>query len=110
MAQAEAAGADASKQEPSGGIAQAEPASNAQRDTLTEIVVTGTRLGGASGFNTPTPVTVLNAEQFEKQAAGNVAEVLNQMPAFRPQDSPTTSNIFAANLGASTADLRGLGA
>ncbi len=110
MAQAGAVAADASKQEPSGDAAQAAPAADAQRDALTEIVVTGTRLGGASGFTTPTPVTVLNAELFEKQAATNVAEVLNQMPAFRPQDSPATSNILAANLGASTADLRGLGA
>lgn len=72
------------------------------------IVVTGTRIQ-ASGFNAPTPITVLGAEQIERQAVTNVAQILNEIPAFRAQSSPSTSAIFVSNLGASTADLRGLG-
>jgi len=73
------------------------------------IVVTGSRIA-RSGFDQPTPVTVLGADQIERQAATNVAQVLNDLPSFRPQATPTTNAIFTNNIGASTADLRGLGA
>jgi outer membrane receptor protein involved in Fe transport len=74
-----------------------------------EIVVTGSRLANA-GFSAPTPVTVVGAAEIARQGATNVSEVLNQVPAFRAQNTPQTSANFASNLGASTADLRGLGA
>jgi outer membrane receptor protein involved in Fe transport len=74
-----------------------------------EIIVTGSRLGRA-GFNAPTPVTVLGSAAIERQGASNVSEVLNQVPAFRAQNTPQTSGVFVSNVGAATADLRGLGA
>jgi iron complex outermembrane receptor protein len=89
--------------EASAGSAQTGPQPNGQ-----EIVVTGSRIA-RSGFNTPTPVTVVGAEQIERQGITNIAQALNDIPAFRAQSSPTTSAIFVSNLGASTADLRGLG-
>jgi len=73
-----------------------------------EIIVTGSRVM-RSGFNTPTPVTVFGADQIQRAGAVNVAQVLNEIPAFRAQSTPQTSAIFVSNLGASTADLRGLG-
>lgn len=73
-----------------------------------EIIITGSRIA-RSGFNTPSPVTVLGADQIARQGTSNVAQVLNEIPAFRAQSSPSTSAIFMSNLGASTADLRGLG-
>lgn len=73
-----------------------------------QIIVTGSRIA-RSGFTTPTPVTMLDDEQIERQGAGNVAEVLNEIPAFRPQATPATTAIFQNNIGANTADLRGLG-
>jgi iron complex outermembrane receptor protein len=94
---------------------QAEPAGVApQAGTMSEastqeIVVTGSRLG-SSGFSAPTPVTVVGAAEIARQGATSITEVLNQVPAFRAQNTPTTSANFASNLGASTADLRGLGA
>jgi len=71
------------------------------------IVVTGSRIA-RSGFNTPTPVTVVGEQQIARQGA-NIAQILNEIPAFRAQSSPATSAIFISNLGAATADLRGLG-
>ncbi|BAK65608.1 TonB-dependent receptor-like protein [Sphingobium sp. SYK-6] len=73
------------------------------------IVVTGSRIA-RSGFDQPTPVTVVGSDQIQRQAAVNVAQVLNDLPSFRPQATPTTNAIFTNNIGASTADLRGLGA
>lgn len=72
------------------------------------IVITGSRIA-RTGFNTPVPVTVLGAEDIARRGTANIADVLNEIPSFRPQSSPTTSAIFISNLGASIADLRGLG-
>ena len=74
-----------------------------------EIVVTGSRLA-RTGFNTPVPVTVLGSEDIARRGVANIADALNEIPSFRAQSSPTTSAIFISNLGASVADLRGLGA
>ncbi|MBN8819558.1 MAG: TonB-dependent receptor [Sphingomonas sp.] len=92
-------------------FAQGDVASSpaAQPDGEEAIVVTGSRIA-RSGFDQPTPVTVLGADQIERQAAVNVAQVLNDLPSFRAQATPATNAIFANNIGASTADLRGLGA
>jgi iron complex outermembrane recepter protein len=92
-------------------MAQVATPSNAEADAEEDsgtIVVTGSRIA-RSGFDTPTPVTVVGQEQIARQGASNIAQVLNEIPAFRAQSTPTTSAIFIANLGASTADLRGLG-
>ncbi|MCL6251575.1 TonB-dependent receptor [Altererythrobacter sp. KTW20L] len=78
----------------------------AQGDT---IVVTGSRIA-REGFDLPQPVTVVGAEQIGRQGASNVAAVLNDLPAFRPQNTASTTAIFQNNIGANTADLRGLGA
>ena len=93
----------AQEQEPEGSATQA--AEPTQGDA---IVVTGSRIA-RSGFNAPTPVTVLGEEQIARQGTSNIAQILNEIPAFRAQSSPATTAIFVSNLGASTADLRGLG-
>jgi outer membrane receptor protein involved in Fe transport len=74
------------------------------------IVVTGTRLQ-ASGFTTPTPVTVLGAGAVEDRAKVNIADVLNEIPSFQPSSGAqqATRNI-TATFGLATVDLRGLGA
>ncbi|MBO9581872.1 MAG: TonB-dependent receptor [Sphingobium sp.] len=54
-------------------------------------------------------MTVLGGDQMARQGTSNVAQLLNEIPAFRAQSSPATSAIYVSNLGASTADLRGLG-
>lgn len=82
--------------------------STEQPDAGQPIVVTGSRIA-RSGFTAPTPVTVLGDEQIARQGASNIAQVLNEIPAFRGQSTPATTAIFVSNLGASTADLRGLG-
>jgi outer membrane receptor protein involved in Fe transport len=73
-----------------------------------DVIVTGSRLG-RTGFTTPTPVTVVGEAQIERQGASNISQILNEIPAFRAQSTPSTTAIFVSNLGAATADLRGLG-
>ncbi len=73
------------------------------------IIVTGSRLG-RTAFNSPTPVNVLGEERMDDLAITNVADALNQLPAFRPITSPSTNNFRASsNIAARTLDLRGLG-
>ena len=72
-----------------------------------EIVVTGSRL--TNGFNAPTPVTVIGAEQLQSRAPTNVADVINEIPSFRQTSGPSQSQRFSANSGANSLDLRGLG-
>jgi outer membrane receptor protein involved in Fe transport len=91
---------------PASDTAQDEKASG---ESLELVVVTGSHIQ-INGFSAPTPVTVLSASDIKQQGATNVADVLNLLPAFRPQATPATTGIFAANAGANLADLRGLGA
>jgi iron complex outermembrane recepter protein len=94
-------------------IAQAAPATSQSGDSsaqpIEEVVVTGSRLSRL-GFSAPTPVTVVNSEQLKLTGAGNVADALNQLPAFRPQTTPMTAGFSQSNLGSQILDLRGLGA
>jgi len=89
--------------------ASADASSNTDGDDAGAIVVTGTRLSN-SGFQAPTPVAVVGADLIQRQAVTNVADALNQIPSFRPQGSRATAGVFGNNIGAQTADLRGLGA
>ena len=83
-----------------------EPASAAAE--VEQVVVTGTRLTSA-GFTAPTPVTVLGADALQKRAPSNMAEAVNELPAFRVGNGPTTVTRLIGGAGQTPADLRGLG-
>ena len=88
--------------------AQDAPASDATQT----ITVTATRVIRA-GFTAPTPTTSLAAEDLQVRGAANVADVLNELPAFRASVSPTGGSggtFLASQLGVNLLDLRGLGA
>lgn len=88
-----------------GEVASGEPAASPGKD----IIVTGSRLGRSS-YTSPTPVNVIGAERLADLGISNVADGLNQLPAFRAATSPT-ANLFRvqASVAARTLDLRGLG-
>jgi outer membrane receptor protein involved in Fe transport len=91
--------------------AQTNPApASAATGVVGEVVVTGTRLQ-ASGFTTPTPVTVESQERIQDRAKVNIAEALNEIPSFQPTAGPgQAQRNVSGQQGASTIDLRGLGA
>jgi len=77
--------------------------------TDSEIVVTGSRLARSS-FNSPTPVNVVGEERTRNLAIPQVADALNQLPAFRPVTTPSSALFRVTGaIGANTVDLRGLG-
>ena len=75
------------------------------------IVLTGSRV--ANGFKTPTPVTMASSEQLRVAAPTNLADGLNQLPAFNGStktSSPSTTNSRGGSSGQNLLNLRGLGA
>jgi outer membrane receptor protein involved in Fe transport len=86
-----------------GGVAHAQ-AAEGEVDT---IVVTGSRL--QSGFQTPTPVTVVGGDSFVQRAPTTVSEVVNELPAFRQSATNSQSQRSNGNGGQNRVDLRGLG-
>jgi iron complex outermembrane recepter protein len=80
-------------------------------EKLESVVVTGTRIA-RGGFEAPTPVSVVGAERAEQLAVSNIGELLNQLPAFRPTNTPAATGLGAAAnyVGGRILDLRGMGA
>lgn len=73
------------------------------------IVVTGSRI--ATGFDAPTPVSVLNTQRMAERGAANIGDALNELPAFRSTQTPASTGLSAAAgyIGGRILDLRGLG-
>jgi iron complex outermembrane recepter protein len=78
-----------------------------QASNVEEVVVTGSRLSQA-GFTTPTPVTVLGAEQLETRGFTTATEALNELPAFRNTTGTTRGTAGSFGVGQGLVDLRGL--
>ncbi|KAI1690831.1 tonB-dependent receptor plug domain-containing protein [Ditylenchus destructor] len=72
-----------------------------------EVIVTGSQIA-RSGFDTPTPVTVVGTEDFERVAAPNVADALNQYPALKPSVTPEASPNLSKLSSGNYLPLRGL--
>jgi iron complex outermembrane recepter protein len=96
-----------------GARAQTAPAGNQSAQApaaIDEIVVTGSRVV-RDGYEAPTPVTVVGIDQIEASAPANVADYVNQMPAFGiPQNTRDGgSGVSAGRIGANNLNLRALG-
>jgi len=74
------------------------------------ITVTGTRLQ-TSGFDAPTPVSVINEEQLQRAAPTRISDFVNQLPALAGSNTPRTNKGLIGNgiVGANLLNLRNLG-
>lgn len=78
-----------------------------QSGDLEEVIVTGSRVA-RSGFDTPTPLTLVNAEAIENTGFTNIDDVLLRLPQVSV--GLGAQNAFAnAEAGAAFVNLRGLG-
>lgn len=78
-----------------------------QEEEPVDVIVTGSQIA-RSGFDTPTPITVIGNEDIERVAAPNIADVLNQFPALKASVTPeATTNLSKLSAG-NYLDLRGL--
>lgn len=75
---------------------------------LEEVTVTASRLRH-SGYEAPTPVTVLGVEDMQVRGTTNVADLINEVPAFTPTLTPQSTVINTRQNGVNGLDLRGLG-
>ncbi|WP_343699022.1 TonB-dependent receptor plug domain-containing protein [Caulobacter sp.] len=92
-----------------GGGAQAQTSAAADNSTVSEIVVTGSRIP-RSNTQTAAPVTVLTQENLEERGAVNVGELLNQVTSNTPVLPISTSQGFPAGDGKQSPNLFNLGA
>src|SRR6188768_1423562 len=84
------------------------PVQEAEADATSierDIVVTGSRLGG--GFSSPSPVSVIGMARLDQRGIANVADALNEVPAFRASNSPASGelNPSAGYVGGRILDL-----
>src|SRR5690349_7569128 len=70
---------------------------------LEEITVTGSRIEH-SGFQAPTPVSVLDASQVEDRGATNIANVINEIPAFTGSITPASTGLNSRQNGINAVD------
>ncbi|MBO9544833.1 MAG: TonB-dependent receptor [Caulobacter sp.] len=91
--------------------AQQADTATADDTTITEVVVTGTRLN-SRGFNQPTPTTTVTSEDLDKAAQPNVFQAITQMPALQGSTgrSVGANGTSSGQQGLSSLSLRGLGA
>jgi iron complex outermembrane receptor protein len=71
-----------------------------------EVTVTGSRIT-VSGFNTPTPVTVVSSEQLTQMAPGPLIDAISELPQFYGNQTPQT--IGFPSSGGTNLNLRGAG-
>ncbi|WP_221796246.1 TonB-dependent receptor domain-containing protein [Aquisediminimonas sediminicola] len=93
------------------GIANAPASSESAASDDALIVVTGTRLK-TSGFDAPTPVSVLTEKQIQLAAPATISDFVNQLPALAGSVSPRTNKggIGNGQAGVNLMNLRSLGA
>lgn len=75
-----------------------------------EVVVSGTRLI-VNGYEAPTPVTILTAEDLESSAPSNIPDALNKLPQFANSRSNSQSIVGTPSvpLHGNYLNLRGVG-
>ena len=85
--------------------------SETQADPTQEITVTGSRIV-RDGYSAPTPVSVISAEEIQREAPANITDFVNTLPAVRGSGTAATSNGSLSNgaAGINTVNLRNLGA
>jgi outer membrane receptor protein involved in Fe transport len=90
-------------------LAQEQPAQEGGGPPVEEVTITGSRITGVSGFTTPTPVSVVNADRIEQRAVTNIGDLLNELPSFRGTQTPAAQGLSGGYVGGRVLDLRGLG-
>ena len=79
-------------------------------ESLDEIVVTGSRIS-RSGYDQPTPVTVIGEADLAQSGAANISDFVNELPAVMGSAQPSTGNrsLSGGTAGINSVNLRSLG-
>jgi outer membrane receptor protein involved in Fe transport len=76
-------------------------------DHVQEVIVTGSRIA-RSGFDTPTPTTMISTEQIQQTGLVDTGQIMMQNPQISV-GLGATNDTFNRDLGSSFINLRGLG-
>ncbi len=76
---------------------------------IEEIIVAGSRIPRPTGVDSPTPMTVVDAEDLSLSGQLSLGDYLNELPALRSTFSTQNSTRFIGTTALSILDLRGLG-
>src|SRR6202000_3424197 len=80
--------------------------------TVEQVIVSASRISVA-GYQAPTPVTVVGAEQLQRDAQTDIGDVIRQLPAFGTSSGPNNSSsanyIVSGTPGIDVVNLRQLG-
>lgn len=78
--------------------------------SLQEVIVTGSRVV-RDGYDAPTPVNVLGADEIKAAAAANIADFVNTLPSVAGSQTAATSSggLSSGLAGISAINLRALG-
>ncbi|MBM0106565.1 TonB-dependent receptor [Steroidobacter sp. S1-65] len=81
-----------------------------QQSPIEDVVVTGSRLA-RTGYETPTPVTVIGEQDILSSGQPNIADFVNELPSVSGSSAPSTANRSLSNgaAGISSVNLRSLG-
>ncbi|MCC6914265.1 MAG: TonB-dependent receptor [Rhodospirillaceae bacterium] len=85
-------------------------AQTAQAPSIDEIVVTGSRVI-RDGYEAPTPVSVLGADELNAMNDASIADSVNKLPAFSGSQTQRTGavNVSSGSAGVNILNLRGMG-
>lgn len=90
--------------------AQQEDSDAVSDGALDEIVVTSTRVI-RDGYNSPTPTSILGAEEINTKAPANIADFVNELPSLAAAQTPRSNITFvsAGLVGINALNLRNIG-
>lgn len=89
-------------------VAPAAPAAPGEVKALNEVTVTGSRIK-RDGFVSPTPLTVIKAEDIKASGATTIGELLTNTSQLASTFTLSNSNRFIGTAGLNLLDLRNLG-
>ncbi|MES2255382.1 MAG: TonB-dependent receptor [Pseudomonadota bacterium] len=86
------------------------PPSDPSKQEAEVVVVTGSRVQ-RDGYESPTPVSIVTADEIAKSATPNIADYVNTLPAISGSTTPitTTNSVGAGRQGINSLNLRGIG-
>ncbi len=86
------------------------PAAAPETSTVSEIIVTGSRIQ-TTGFAAPTPTSVIGEAQIQNNAQPNIFTTIAQLPSLQGSSGSTTNTFSTSSgqQGLSSFSLRGLG-
>ena len=85
-------------------------ADSEEDSVLEEVLVTSSATRLQSGFESPKPTTTIDEMAIEARGLTNIADIVNEAPAFVGSTTPTSTTLNGAGTGGNFLNLRNLGA